>query len=55
MVEPFIPPGSRSTIGRASTAELVLGAASIIRDCVDQPNSRGGLGKEFSEQYPEVG
>ena len=54
VIQPVIPPGSRSTIGRASPAELVFGAGAVIYECVDTPNPEGGLGKDFSEQYPEV-
>lgn len=48
IIQPIIPPGSASTVGRASSAELVLGAGAIIRVCVDKSNPQGGLGKEFS-------
>ena len=53
-MEPFLPPGSGITIGRASQAELALGAGSIVRDCVDKPVSEGGLARDFSEQYRKL-
>lgn len=53
-MKPYLPPGSSFTIGRASQAELAFGVGAIIHDCVNKPNSQGGLGKEFSELTPEV-
>lgn len=53
-MEPFIPPRSGVTIGRASSANLAYGAGGIVQDCVDKPNPQGGLARDFSELYPEI-
>ena len=49
-MEPFVAPGW--PLGRSSSADMVLGAGSVIHDCVDQPTPQGGVAKDFSERSP---